>query len=276
MLFAGLLALAAAASHAGASHALVDPVSLFTTDDYPAEAMQKGEQGVVTVRVGVASDGRVSSCTVTRTSKSPALDARTCAIITERAHYSPAHDRRGRAMASSEAVAVRWVMPSGDVQPVMDVSVEGTVEMNGDTVLSCTARTNPPMAQATQQFCAMFGGLAHEVGGILPAGAPKPTRIVMTIDQLVGDTPPPLPRVEQVIRVAMNLSIDASGKHVACASMPAANVNVPAVDACAFLDKPRTFVPLGTEVKDRGDRHLLYVLTMVFEGADVIGALRDR
>lgn len=60
---------------------------VFTGDDYPAEALQRNEQGTTVVRIHVSADGHVASCLVDQSSGSTSLDAATCRIISERARW---------------------------------------------------------------------------------------------------------------------------------------------------------------------------------------------
>ena len=89
------------------------PASLrgyISTNDYPAEAFAKGEQGSVEFRVLVGIDGSVKSCTVTKSSGSPALDTRTCAIMQERLRFLPARDDQGQPVEDYYSSAVTWRM----------------------------------------------------------------------------------------------------------------------------------------------------------------------
>lgn len=64
--------------------------------DYPREAFEARAQGSVGLRFVVGVNGRVTSCNVTRSSGSRALDSTTCRLIMERFRYRPATDRNGR------------------------------------------------------------------------------------------------------------------------------------------------------------------------------------
>jgi TonB family protein len=77
----------------------------FTADDYPVEALRRGEQGRVKVRLAVDRRGRPTACAIIETSGSPALDVGTCRTFLARARF-----RRGRP-GSIDMAAVRWVLP---------------------------------------------------------------------------------------------------------------------------------------------------------------------
>jgi periplasmic protein TonB len=82
--------------------------SLFSSDDYPAEALDRGEQGTVNVRVDVNSAGRVDACMVVRSSGRPTLDHATCRIIADRARFQPARDADGTAIKASVTQTIVW------------------------------------------------------------------------------------------------------------------------------------------------------------------------
>jgi TonB family protein len=81
---------------------------LFTAEDYPPEALDRGEQGTVNVRVAVNTSGRVSACTVLQSSGSQTLDRATCKIIAARARFRPAQDTVGKAIESSATQKIVW------------------------------------------------------------------------------------------------------------------------------------------------------------------------
>jgi protein TonB len=64
--------------------------------DYPRHLREAGIGGVVYLSFRVEPTGRVSRCTVTRSSGVPELDVLTCRLIVERFRYRPSTDRYGR------------------------------------------------------------------------------------------------------------------------------------------------------------------------------------
>jgi protein TonB len=82
---------------AGSSSANTGDIrTVFSGDDYPAQAQARGEEGTVQARLSVDTDGRVSACTVIRSSGHSSLDSATCRILERRARFTPAHDSSGR------------------------------------------------------------------------------------------------------------------------------------------------------------------------------------
>jgi TonB family protein len=85
--------------------------SLFSFDDYPAEALRRGQSGTARVLVWVEVDGRASTCEVTESSASPILDQATCNIM-RRARFTPATNAAGKDVRAPIFTSISWVMPS--------------------------------------------------------------------------------------------------------------------------------------------------------------------
>jgi protein TonB len=66
--------------------------------DYPREALRAGASGTVGLLFTVGVTGRVTQCTVTRSSGNADLDSTTCRLIQERFRYKPTTDASGRAI----------------------------------------------------------------------------------------------------------------------------------------------------------------------------------
>jgi protein TonB len=87
--------------------------------DYPRSALEARMSGTVFLRFVVAPSGRVSDCTVTRSSGSAELDATTCRLIQERFRYRPARDAYGRPIA--EAIRGQHSWEVGPEPPPIDI-----------------------------------------------------------------------------------------------------------------------------------------------------------
>ena len=72
--------------------------TLFSADDYPAEAMRNGEQGTVQAELTIDTRGRVKACNIVRSSGYASLDEATCSIMRRRARFRPLHDANGKAV----------------------------------------------------------------------------------------------------------------------------------------------------------------------------------
>ena len=97
---------------------LGNPGEWVTTPDYPQEALRDDLQGVVAFVLTIDTLGRVERCTVTQSSGADILDNAACNLITLRARFAPARDRRGRPMVGSYSSRVRWILPQNYPQPV--------------------------------------------------------------------------------------------------------------------------------------------------------------
>jgi periplasmic protein TonB len=120
----GLLALAGA-SVAGAAmacndhnappavstRAKVNLANLISDEDYPAAARAAGEQGFVDFNLDIGANGRVTACTVTRSSGSAALDLTTCRLMRSRARFTPAVDSNGTPVADRISGKIGWKLP---------------------------------------------------------------------------------------------------------------------------------------------------------------------
>jgi TonB family protein len=82
---------------------------LFTPDDYPTEAMNLHQEGRAQFLLLVDEKGKVAGCNVLLASGVPVLDAMGCAVLQERASFSPALDRTGKPVRSTFVTPpVQW------------------------------------------------------------------------------------------------------------------------------------------------------------------------
>lgn len=125
-----------------------NPGAFFGQDDYPPEAMRAGQEGRVVARLEIDSTGKVVSCTVTTSSGSTPLDQKTCQIALEKVSFTPAVDRKGRAIAASYPLSVRWVLPTGPQEVgnlPLEVRMEQTVSVDSSgEVVACNTVMTPP------------------------------------------------------------------------------------------------------------------------------------
>jgi len=89
-----------------------DRLQWITTEDYPSAALRQGVTGTVVIAALIGTDGRVRSCEVTQSSGSALLDDATCRLYTRRAHFTPARDADGNAIATTRADRFRWQIPN--------------------------------------------------------------------------------------------------------------------------------------------------------------------
>jgi protein TonB len=78
-------------------------IGLFSDADYPASAQSAGAEGTAQAQMTIGADGRVTGCTITRSTGNNALDAATCNILRRRAKFTPAHDSNGNAVSDTQS-----------------------------------------------------------------------------------------------------------------------------------------------------------------------------
>lgn len=86
-------------------------------EDMPADLRAVGEARVVSVRYRVNIDGRVSDCTVTRSSGNQTLDAITCARIEKRFRFRPSRDGDGNKVSAIVVQTHEWRVLAPDARP---------------------------------------------------------------------------------------------------------------------------------------------------------------
>lgn len=82
--------------------------------DYPADGIELGLRGIVSVRYVVEISGHVSDCRVTRSSGSRELDTLTCRLIEQRFRYDPSRDAAGRPVESVIVQNHDWAIDDDD------------------------------------------------------------------------------------------------------------------------------------------------------------------
>ena len=82
--------------------------SLFSRDDYPAQARGTGAHGKVVARLTVDASGRVIKCDIRQSSGSAVLDEATCNILRRRSRYGPGLDQRGQPLVGTVDEEIDW------------------------------------------------------------------------------------------------------------------------------------------------------------------------
>lgn len=79
--------------------------------DYPRELGNMGIGGRVSVTFTVQTNGRVTGCRVSRSSRVAELDSLTCRLIEERFRFRPGTDRYGRPVSEEVDYDHDWIPP---------------------------------------------------------------------------------------------------------------------------------------------------------------------
>jgi TonB family protein len=160
--------------------------NLIGNDDYPAEALRRDEQGTVGFRLSVGADGRVTGCTVTSSSGSAILDSTTCRLMSERARFTPARDRKGRPVADGVKARIVWRIKQGsNLLPFETSMIAVTIRATPAGEVSCSIAVNgkpvtvsscpePPPSLAEVASATARTAEQTMVRIVLPAGAAEP------------------------------------------------------------------------------------------------------
>ncbi len=90
-----------------------DVRSVFSNDDYPAAAIAAGAEGTAQAQLTIGADGRVTGCSLIKSTGNGSLDSTTCNILRRRVKFTPARDSNGNATADTYTTPpIRWVLPA--------------------------------------------------------------------------------------------------------------------------------------------------------------------
>ncbi len=235
--------LAVAASSASAPHQKIpEPVGsiqgLFSANDYPVEALDRNEQGHVGTVIRVDATGAISDCLIEKSSGSAALDRRTCELIRLRAKYKPAHDRRGRAVASEAHETVTWRIEE-DLPEASDpwaVNVVMSYGTDGQP-LSCRVEAEGAKTGSGPSTCSASPIPAElkQLGAI--------SQLVVQQRLAFGANPPPTLGADDLIigRMVLDLRVDAEGRITSC-EVTEQSAELRGADGCRLF-APKRFVP---------------------------------
>ena len=175
----------------------------FAQLDVPAEAIARGQTGVVSVKLDVDDKGNVAACTAIESSGWTLIDATACAAVKARAKFQPAQDAAGKAIPASIIVPrIRYTIKEGQslisvangkrtifnrtIRVAIDKAgiVTSCVSLNAD-MQPATACADYPVGKPAPQGAVNKPGIAHTLTLSLtavsdyddapaPAAQPKP------------------------------------------------------------------------------------------------------
>lgn len=240
-------------------------VSLFSDDDYPAEAIRNEEQGTVSYRLTIGSDGRVRACEVTTSSGSARLDTATCTIIQRRARFIPARDTNGEAVEDHYSGRIKWVLPERGPTLFADDWQSWVLAADADgriTACRFESKTVPlanedcPRVMREAQKMIEDTRLQDHLAGkeiVLRGGLMiGDSQAANSIGTGAGET--------RINHRAVALSIDAEGKVIEC--IPTSG-NLSAAETAMMCAQNQLveFEPLPPDAANRSDRHAVNYLT---------------
>jgi len=87
------------------------PSRWVTNGDYRPRWVREGLSGTARFDLAISSQGRVTNCTITKSTGHAQLDTATCKLIAKRARFNPALNSNGDPVSGSYSSAVNWQLP---------------------------------------------------------------------------------------------------------------------------------------------------------------------
>lgn len=182
---------------------LASPGDWVGTNDYPTSALRRENEGTTSFRLTIGADGRPTDCTITVSSGWAVLDEATCRLITERARFAPATDKRGRAVVGSYSNRVRWLIPKDKRKPMPGLAVISALVAEDGSISDCKVESAEGDALRNLQVGPMAkcplsnfdAGYVDEAGNAVAKRVRYTTRIEV-IDEPGGPPGPPEKPVE--------------------------------------------------------------------------------
>ncbi len=88
-----------------------NPGKWVTNDDYRPRWVAEELSGTARFTLQIDARGKVTGCTITRSTGHAALDGATCELVTKRARFDAARDGNGKPVAGTYSNSVRWSIP---------------------------------------------------------------------------------------------------------------------------------------------------------------------
>jgi len=88
-----------------------NPGNWITNNDYRTSWINRGYSGVAGFALEIDRQGRITDCTITRSTGHEALDTATCRLLRRRAEFSPAKDASGMIVPGTYNSSVNWQIP---------------------------------------------------------------------------------------------------------------------------------------------------------------------
>jgi TonB family protein len=85
-----------------------------TDSDYPDLARRQALHGTLVYRLEIDADGKVTNCTILRSSSAPLLDRTTCKLLLKRARFIPGQDGDGKNIPATYTAPFVWTLKRGD------------------------------------------------------------------------------------------------------------------------------------------------------------------
>jgi TonB family protein len=239
-------------------------VQLFSTDDYPAEAIQKLEEGTVAVTLRVDETGRVADCIVDQSSGSPSLDVQTCRILWARARFEPARDAKGNPVEDTWRQRIRWELPDPQPTDAGEFYLRHIVSVDpSKAVVGCKFESSP--AWADREGCPDAIEQARQLVSLAPAWIEFAGRdVVVEWQYRMGNSGGRTELGEgageaQLMLSHLLLTISADGNVLNCSKESWGAVKYSSPSYNCELARRWKFEPLPKSEKNRSERQLTVV-----------------
>lgn len=199
-----------------------DPAGWFGPDTYPLPALEERQKGRVGFRLAIDATGAVRRCDITRSSGFSALDAGTCALMMDRARFTPALDATGKPVPGSFVLAVNWELPAeGPEVPLAPGSWTQRIRLGQGTTIA---------------------GCSFSIQGSVPSGFPSQACAPQVLEQIVAPAAQRLhPEVPATLWILNSVAIDGFA--------PLATVDVP--EGFDVTDRLELDFQIGADGKTR-------------------------
>jgi protein TonB len=81
-----------------------------TDSDFPDLARRQALHGTTVYRLDIDAEGKVTTCTIVRSSGAPLLDRTTCRLLLKRARFIAAQDGRGNNIPATYTAPFTWYL----------------------------------------------------------------------------------------------------------------------------------------------------------------------
>lgn len=142
------------------------PADWIGANDYPTDALRFEMEGTTAYQLTLDATGKPAHCEVVTSSGFDALDTATCERLMAKAEFTPARDRKGKAIEGAFSGRVNWIIPRGEKAPVAEhfASIVLSIDQSGK-VTSCKIVIRVPVNAASfDQECEAILSLPPSVG----------------------------------------------------------------------------------------------------------------
>ncbi len=88
-----------------------NPGGWITTSDYRTRWINEGLSGTASFTLKIDASGRVTNCSITKSTGHDVLDGATCRLLERRARFTPARNGNGDKVAGSYSSSINWQIP---------------------------------------------------------------------------------------------------------------------------------------------------------------------